>query len=66
MPILSGFSIFVVAILALAIVLVFAGVKSVPQGNEFTVERFGRYLRTLGPGLNLIVPIVDRVGARST
>ncbi len=64
MPILSGFSIFVVAILALAIVLVFAGVKSVPQGTEFTVERFGRYLRTLGPGLNLIVPIVDRVGMR--
>ena len=31
---------------------------------EFTVERFGRYIRTLRPGLNLIIPIVDRVGLK--
>jgi len=36
----------------------------VPQGEEFTVERFGRYTKTLVPGLNLIVPFVDRVRAR--
>ena len=40
------------------------GVRSVPQGTELTVERFGRYTRTLQPGLNLIVPFVDRIGAR--
>jgi regulator of protease activity HflC (stomatin/prohibitin superfamily) len=40
------------------------GVKSVPQGMEYTVERFGRYTRTLRPGLNLITPIIDRVGAK--
>lgn len=38
--------------------------KSVPQGREYTVERFGRYTRTLTPGLNLIIPFVDRIGAK--
>ncbi len=38
--------------------------KSVPQGSEWTVERFGRYTRTLRPGLNLIMPLVDRIGAK--
>jgi len=59
-----GFQEFVLLILALAVVLVFMGVKSIPQGSEHTVERFGRYTRTLRPGLNIIVPIMDRVGAR--
>ena len=40
------------------------GVKAIPQGREYTVERFGRYTRTLRPGLNLIVPMIDRVGAK--
>ncbi len=60
----NGFSIFVVAFLLLAVVLVFGGVKTVPQGMEFTTERFGRYTRTLRPGLHLIVPIIDKIGAR--
>lgn len=59
-----GFQEFVLLILVLAVVLVAMGVKSVPQGMEYTVERFGRYTRTLRPGLNLITPIVDRIGAR--
>ena len=37
-------------------------IKAVPQGDEYTVERFGRYTKTLTPGLNVIVPIVDRIG----
>ncbi|MEM8948743.1 MAG: SPFH domain-containing protein [Pseudomonadota bacterium] len=61
---LDGFSLFVLAILAVALTLVFMGVKSIPQGSEFTVERFGRYTRTLRPGLHLIVPFVDRIGAK--
>lgn len=61
---LSPFSIFVVAVLVLAVLVVFMGVKSIPQGKEWTVERFGRYTRTLKPGLNLIVPFVDRIGSR--
>jgi regulator of protease activity HflC (stomatin/prohibitin superfamily) len=39
-------------------------VQSVPQGEEFTVERFGRYTRTMSPGLHFLVPFMDRVGAR--
>jgi len=59
-----GFQEFVILLVVLAVALVFAGVKSVPQGMEYTVERFGRYTRTLRPGLNLIVPIVDRIGRK--
>ena len=44
---ISGFSIFVLAVVVLAIVLIASGVKSIPQGMEYTVERFGRYTRTL-------------------
>ncbi len=61
---MEGFSIFVLFFLALAIIIIFMGVKSVQQGREFTVERFGRYTKTLRPGLNLIVPMVDTIGAR--
>ena len=59
---LEGFSAFVVGLAVLAIILVFLGVKSVPQGMEYTVERFGRYTETLRPGLNLIIPVIDRIG----
>jgi regulator of protease activity HflC (stomatin/prohibitin superfamily) len=61
---MMGFQEFVVLLLILAVVLVFMGVKSVPQGMEFTVERFGRYTKTLRPGLNLIAPIIDRIGRK--
>jgi regulator of protease activity HflC (stomatin/prohibitin superfamily) len=61
---ISGFSYFVITVVVLAVVLALMGFKSVPQGYEWTVERFGRYTRTLPPGFNLIVPIVDRVGAK--
>lgn len=46
----------------LVIATLAAGVKIVPQGYNWTVERFGRYTRTLSPGLNLLIPYVDRVG----
>jgi regulator of protease activity HflC (stomatin/prohibitin superfamily) len=61
---MTGFTIFVVAALALALLLLLMGVKAVPQGTTYTVERFGRYTHTLKPGLHLIVPIVDRIGAK--
>jgi regulator of protease activity HflC (stomatin/prohibitin superfamily) len=61
---MEPFSILVLVALVLGLVLVFQGVRSVPQGEEHTVERFGRYTGTLRPGLNLIVPLVDRVGRR--
>ncbi|PVV08207.1 MAG: paraslipin [gamma proteobacterium symbiont of Ctena orbiculata] len=56
--------IFVLAVLAFAIVIVVLGAKRVPQGNEYTVERFGRYTKTLRPGLNLIVPVIDQIGKK--
>ncbi|HXV25735.1 MAG TPA: SPFH domain-containing protein [Alphaproteobacteria bacterium] len=62
--IVEVFSIFVLVLLGFVLLLIFQGVKSVPQGMEYTVERFGRYTKTLKPGLNLIVPLVDRIGAR--
>jgi regulator of protease activity HflC (stomatin/prohibitin superfamily) len=61
---LSGFGIFALAILVLVLLTVFMSVKSVPQGREWTVERFGRYTHTLRPGLAFIVPFIDRIGAR--
>jgi len=48
----------------LAVIFVFLGVRTVSQGSEYTVERFGRYTRTLRPGFHLIVPIVDQIGAK--
>ena len=61
---LSPFAVFVLLIVVFAVIFVAMAVKSVPQGYEWTVERFGRYVRTLEPGLALIIPIVDRIGAR--
>ncbi len=52
-------------VLALVVILVlFAGIKQVPQGYNYTVERFGRFTRTLKSGLNIIVPFIDRIGAK--
>ena len=51
-------------ILVFAAILISMMVKSVPQGEEWTVERFGRYTKTLKPGLRFLVPIMDKVGAR--
>src|SRR5499425_1880738 len=60
----GGYDIFVLIVVFLAILTVFLGVKTVPQGYNWTVERFGRYTRMLRPGLNLVVPFVDRIGRR--
>ena len=60
----SGLDIVVVALVVFVILVLFAGIKTVPQGYQYTVERFGRYTRTLEPGLNLIVPFIERTGAR--
>ncbi|PML57160.1 SPFH domain-containing protein [Vibrio lentus] len=49
---------------AVALLFIFAGVKTVPQGNNWTVERFGRYTHTLQPGLNLIIPFIDKIGQK--
>ncbi|WP_411033453.1 SPFH domain-containing protein [Shinella sp. BYT-45] len=60
----AGLDIVVIALVVLVILILFAGIKTIPQGYQYTVERFGRYTRTLQPGLNLIVPFIDRIGAK--
>ncbi|MFT4002010.1 MAG: SPFH domain-containing protein [Rhizobium sp.] len=62
--VVGGFSIVVIALVVLVILVLFAGIKTVPQGYRYTVQRFGRYIRTLEPGLNLIVPFIETIGAR--
>jgi regulator of protease activity HflC (stomatin/prohibitin superfamily) len=56
--------IFVIVLVVAVVILGFMAVVSVSQGMNFTVERFGKYTRTLSPGLAVIVPVVDRIGAR--
>ena len=53
--------IFVIVIVVLAVLLIFLSVKTVSQGMEHTVERFGKYTKTLTPGLNIITPIIESV-----
>ena len=60
----SGFDFTIPVLVLLVLVVLFAGVKTVPQGYNYTIERFGKYTRTLAPGLNLIVPFFDRIGAK--
>ena len=59
----AGF-VFVVALLVFAVVTLAKGVRIVPQGEEWVAERLGKYSSTLRPGLNLIVPYLDRVAYR--
>ena len=61
---MGGFGLFVTMLFVFAVLLVFMSVKSVPQGMEYTVERFGKYTNTLTPGLNIIMPIIDRIGRK--
>ena len=61
---MDGFSIVVIVLLALIVITLLAGIKQVRQGFNYTVERFGRYTKTLKPGLNLIMPFIDRIGSK--
>ncbi|MCK5525107.1 MAG: SPFH/Band 7/PHB domain protein [Thiomargarita sp.] len=60
----GDFTIFVIIFLILAVLLVFMGVKSVPQGQQWTVERFGKYTKSLDPGLHLIIPAIDVISRK--
>ncbi len=59
-----GFDIFVFVVVAVIVLTIISGVKTVPQGYQYTIERFGRFTRSLTPGLGLIVPFIDRIGAK--
>ncbi len=54
----------VLVLLVLGVVITFGAIKIVPQGHEFTVERFGRYTRTLKPGITVLTPFVEAVGRK--
>ncbi|MDR0218815.1 MAG: SPFH/Band 7/PHB domain protein [Enterobacteriaceae bacterium] len=51
-------------LIVIAVVIVFTCVKTIPQGYQWTVERFGRYTRTLTPGLHILIPFIDRIGRK--
>lgn len=55
-------AIFIIILVAFAFLSIFKGIRMVPQGYEWTVERFGRYTRTLNPGLRFLIPFIDAVG----
>ncbi len=57
-------NIFVIVLVVFALIVVSRAVRSIPQGEEWTVERFGRYTHTLQPGLRFIIPLVDQIGAK--
>ncbi|MEL6373833.1 MAG: SPFH domain-containing protein [Pseudomonadota bacterium] len=61
---LSGFSIVSLFFLALVVMVLYSTIKVIPQGSNYTVERFGKYTRTLTPGLHILVPVMDRIGVR--
>ena len=63
---IEGVSVFAVVVVAFVVITVLMGVRQVPQGFNYTVERFGRFNKTLTPGLGLIIPYVDRSAASST
>jgi regulator of protease activity HflC (stomatin/prohibitin superfamily) len=60
----SGFTVFVVALLIFVAVTVAKGVRIVAQGEEWVVERLGKYHTTLTPGLHIIIPYIDKVAYR--
>ena len=60
----TGLDIIIPILVILVLLVLFTGIKTVGQGYNYTVERFGRYTRTLTPGLNLIIPFIDRIGAK--
>jgi regulator of protease activity HflC (stomatin/prohibitin superfamily) len=61
---LVGINLFVILFVLLMLLTLVAGVKQVPQGYHWTVERFGRYTRILNPGLNVITPFFERIGRK--
>lgn len=59
---MTDFNVFFIVGLVLVIVVVSKIFRIVPQGMEYTVERFGRYVRTLRPGMNIVVPFIYTIG----
>jgi len=56
----------VIAIFLLVIITIFKGVRLVPQGSKWVVQRLGKFHKSLSPGLNLIIPYIDVVAFKAT
>ena len=63
-PILSPGLIALLVIVVVALIVLASTIKIVPQGYNYTVENFGRYTRTLHPGLSILIPFIERVGRK--
>src|SRR5205814_7479846 len=61
---MSGLLIFVIVVAIIVLAVIARAVRTVPQGYQWTVERFGRYRITLSPGLRLINPFIERIGRK--
>jgi regulator of protease activity HflC (stomatin/prohibitin superfamily) len=61
---MSSVSFVVLLLVCFSVAIIFMGIKQVPQGYEWTVERFGRFVQSLQPGLHVIVPFIDRIGKK--
>jgi len=61
---ISVFGIAIIVLIIFAVIVVSRAVRTVPQGENWTVERFGRYTRTLSPGLRFMIPMIDAVGSK--
>ncbi|MBO6549711.1 MAG: SPFH/Band 7/PHB domain protein [Rhizobiales bacterium] len=57
-----GVDIFLIVMVLFVLAVIYSGVVVVPQGHNYTIERFGRYTKTLKPGLSLITPFIDQIG----
>jgi regulator of protease activity HflC (stomatin/prohibitin superfamily) len=64
MEFISGFLVFVIVVAIIALAVIARAVRTVPQGYQWTVERFGRYRITLMPGLRLLNPLIDSIGRK--
>ena len=61
---MNEFGVIGILLIVLAVAALWSTVKVVPQGYNYTIEKFGRYTRTLQPGLHILVPVMERVGYR--
>ena len=66
MEAIGGFAVFIMVLAVFAVIFIAKSVRVVPQQEAWVVERFGKFHTVLQPGLNFIIPIIDRVAYRQT
>ena len=62
---MAGTTIAAIVLILLAVLTVWKSVVTVRQGFEYTIERFGRFTRSMRPGIHFLVPYIERIGARA-